>query len=421
MGKRVATWRGICVALVILVALAGRLFFAFHRGPLTGDELTYMRCADNILSGRGFVTPGFGLDLRLFLPPAYPVFLIPFRAAFDAGALPHAVGVVQALLGLATAALVYLTARRLGGRLAGGAAALAVLFHPYLAFFSSRVLTETLAIFFFALFLSLYLDRDAGPRRLGAAGVVIALAALTRPIFLYLGILACVCLLFRSRDEPWRKRLINAAALAAALVVALAPWTARNYALSGRLIPVADFSGRILYQGHKILASGVSLPSPRTFIQSEEFRRRVEADGDSPVAAELAFQDYAREKALRLIAEHKKEFVFLSLRRLGHMFSLYPAVREGSGPVPETVPAGPVVGTFFVLLYVAAAVGFFAAPGRLAKLFLPLACLLTLGIHSLTISLLRYRLPMDLILTLAAGFGIKFIREKARRRRGGVS
>jgi len=420
-GNPFAAWRGICIALVIIGALAGRLFFALDRGPLVADEITYARCAENVLSGRGFVIPAFGLELRLFLPPAYPVFLIPFRAAFDVGALPRAVGVAQAFLSLATAALVYLTARRLGGRLAGAVAGLAALFHPYMAFFAGRVLTETLSLFLLAAFLALYLERDAGPYRLGGAGATLALATLTRPVFLYFAALACVCLLFRRREEPWRKRALNAGAMAVAFVVVLAPWTARNYALSGRLIPVADISGRILYQGNNSLAPEGAYPSPATLIPSEEFRRRVVAGGDSPVAAELAFQDYTREKALRAISDNKKGFVVLSLGRLGHMFSLYPAVAEGTGPVLYTALARPVVSTFFVLLYVAAAIGFFAAPGRLPKLFLPLACLINLGIHSLTISLLRYRLPMDLVFAVVAGFGIKFIWEKTRLRMGGVS
>jgi len=422
-GKRVAAGRSICIALVVLAvaaALAARLFFAFDRGPLVADEVTYARCAENVLSGRGFVNPAFGLQLRLFLPPAYPVFLLPFRAAFDAGAFPPAVGVAQALLGLATAALAYLTARRLGGRIAGAAAGLAGLLHPYLAFFAGRVLTETLSLFLLAVFLWLYLERDGGPYRLAGAGAALALAALTRPVFLYVAALACVCLLFRRADERWRRRLLNVGAMAAAFVVVLAPWTARNYALSGRFIPAAYNSGRVLYQGNNSLGPEGALPPPREFMQSEEFRRRVAAGGDSPVAAELAFQDYTRENALRAISDNKKEFVTLSLGRLAHTFALFPTLGEDAGPVPGGSLAGPVVGTFFVLLYVAAAVGFFAVPGRLPKLFLPLACLVNLGIHAVTISLLRYRLPIDLILTLAAGFGIKFIWEKARRRtRGG--
>jgi hypothetical protein len=74
------------------------------------------------------------------------------------------------------------------------------------------------------------------------------------------------------------------------------------------------------------------------------------------------------------------------------------------------------VTTFSILLYAAAAVGFFAVPGRLPKFFLPFACLLNLSLHSLSISLLRYRLPTDLLLALVAGFGVVFIWEKARRR-----
>jgi 4-amino-4-deoxy-L-arabinose transferase-like glycosyltransferase len=415
--RRFATWRAALIGLVIFAALAGRLFFAFHRGPLVADEITYVRCAENVLQGRGFVIPAFGLEFRLYVAPAYPVFLIPFRAAFDAAALPRAVGIAQAILGMGTAALIYFTARRLGGRLAGAVAASAVLFHPYLAFFGSRVITETLSLFLFALFLSLYLDRNAGPYKLGAAGAVIALATLTRPVFLYLGILACACLLFRKPDEPWRKRVINAGVAAAALVAVLAPWTARNFALSGRLIPVTDVSGRVLYQGNSALAAEEVRPLPETLIRSEAFRERVAPFADDPVAVELAFQDLTKEKAMRAIADHKREFLLLSLRRFGHMFVLRPTLAPRVRGLPRNEFVLVLVTAFSILLYAAAAVGFFTAPGRLSKLFLPLACIFNTGMHAVLISLLRYRLPTDLIFTLVAGFGVAFLWEKTKLRR----
>jgi 4-amino-4-deoxy-L-arabinose transferase-like glycosyltransferase len=317
---------------------------------------------------------------------------------------------------LGTAALIYLAARRLGGRGAGAAAAFTVLLHPYFAFYASRVLTETLALFFLAIFLTFYLDRTAGPLKLGSAGAALALAALGRPVFLYLGALAGICLLLRARGEPWRKRLAHAGALAGAFVVVLTPWTARNFALSGRVIPVTEISGRILYQGNRVLITEEEPPRPKTLIRGEEFRARVAPFANEPVAVELAFQDLLREKALRAISEHPTEFFLLSLRRFGHMFILRPTLAPGvrGRPSSEFVQAG--VTTFSILLYAAAAVGFFAVPGRLPKFFLPFACLLNLSLHSLSISLLRYRLPTDLLLALVAGFGVVFIWEKARRR-----
>jgi hypothetical protein len=381
---------------------------------------------DNILAGRGFLVPVFGLEFRFYVAPAYPVFLIPFRAVSDVATLPQLVGIVQAILGIGTAALIFITARRLGGRVAGFVAGAAVLFHPYLAFFGSRLITETLAVFLFALFLSLYLDRNAGPFKLGVSGAVLGVAALTRPVFLYIGILACICLLFRLKGEPWRRRALNAGVTAATLIIILAPWTIRNYALSGRLIPVAEISGRIMYQGNKrLITEGVPL-GPVKLLRTERFRSRIATFAGDPVAVELTFQDFLREKALRAIRENKKEFLLLSARRFGHMLILRPTLSGNARAVPGGKFATALVTAFSVLLYVAAAVGFFTAPGRLPKLFLPLACLLNTGIHSLTISLLRYRLPVDLIFTLVAGFGVAAlwrvgagIRAKARPRPGG--
>jgi 4-amino-4-deoxy-L-arabinose transferase-like glycosyltransferase len=98
--------------LVIIAALAPRLFFTFKRGPIAVDEITYVRCAENVLTGQGFVAPVLGFDFRFFLPPGFPTFLVPFLEAFGVASIHRWVGIVQAALSVATAGLLFATARR---------------------------------------------------------------------------------------------------------------------------------------------------------------------------------------------------------------------------------------------------------------------------------------------------------------------
>ncbi len=400
-----------------VLGLAVRIYLAAARGPPVGDEVTYLSCAQNVLAGRGWLVPLFGLKLRLFLPPGYPAFLLPFVAAFG-DAAPWAAAGAQAALGIATAALLSALGKRLAGNLAGVVAGAAFALHPYMIYYSARVLSETWALFLFALFLYFYLDAAAGRRRLAVSFVFLALAALTRPVFIYVGVAAVACLLVRRQDERPRARLGNVALATLVFALVLAPWTVRNYQLSGRFIPVNYNVGRVLYQGNWPLA-GDDVVLVRDIPGTDDFRRAAAARGTKAIDLELTLQDLTLAKARALISGHKGAFLRLSGRRLAHMFALYPTLTaEGD------TPAGPggalaFIAAFTIALYICAAAGFIAAPGRLAKIFLPTAAIITILPHVISVSLLRYRLPMDLILTLAAGFGVAAAcRLWAKTRRG---
>ena len=70
-----------------------------------------------------------------------------------------------------------------------------------------------------------------------AAGVVWGLATLIRPMTLILPAFVFAALLARSRFD-WRGSLRSLAAFAGGMALTIAPWTARNYARSGHVVPV---------------------------------------------------------------------------------------------------------------------------------------------------------------------------------------
>ncbi|MGD8719831.1 MAG: glycosyltransferase family 39 protein [Candidatus Zixiibacteriota bacterium] len=416
--QRASTGRVVVVASVIIAALAARLFFTFKRGPIACDEITYVRCAENVLAGRGFVAPILGFDFRFFLPPAFPAFLIPFLKTFGEASIHRWVGITQAALSVATAGLLFATARRLAGNVAGALTALAFAFHPYIIFYSSRVLTETLALTFFGLFLFFYLDEDAGPGRLAGAFAALGLAALTRPVFTYVGVVAALFLLIRKRGERPGRRFVNLAAAGAVFAIVLAPWAIRNTALAGRPILITHSAGKILYEGNVKLSPYADRIAVKDLGYTEEFRALAAPLSRDPVALELAFQAYAMEKARGLITGDKAGYARLCGKRAVNMFSLSPNLTgETEKKNPLFAASRPGITVFTLCLYAAALIGFVATPGRQVRLFLPLAGAVVIAIHATTISLLRYRLPVDLILTLAAGPGVAFIVSKIRARR----
>jgi len=407
---RARAWGLALAALVVVLAVAARLWLLGRRGPAALDELTYLRCAESVLAGRGFVVPIFGLDFSLFVPPGYPVLLIPFQALFGYDVVHVPVVLAQALLSLLTAGLLYVTARRLAGRLAGFVAGAAFALHPYVTFYSNRLLTETLALFLFGAFLFYYLDPNQRKAKTAAAFALLGLAALTRPIFAFVGAAAAACLLLGRQEGGRRQRLAHVAVAVGAFAVVVAPWAIRNTARAGRPVLITYASGKLLYEGNYTLSREADPPSARKLRKTEEFRTLEARHAGEAVALELAYQDLAGRRAREIIAADKTGFLRLSAQRLGHFFALYPTLRERiAAHNPVFVRAYPLVGAYTLSLYVLALAGLGGTPGVRFRVFIPAAAAVTAGIHCVTISLLRYRLPVDLLLTLAAGAGVAYV------------
>lgn len=256
--------------VILLIAVALRLVFAFgvQRGVLHGAperEITdgYHLIAENLLHGHGY---------RLIAehpptvqrPPGYPIFLF---LVFKAVGVNYAViQVLHAILGAIGCWLLYEMGCWVLSPRVGLAAASLYAIYPNSIEYASRLYSENL---YFPLFLAfaLLLCRAAwggsdgrrlaskaagsGPLIEGAAaGAAWALATLTRGTLLALplAIPFGVALSARHRRPASRWLRWGLPAIAAAAIV-LAPWTARNHALTGSFIPVSAWGWAPFYHG----------------------------------------------------------------------------------------------------------------------------------------------------------------------------
>ncbi len=81
-----------------------------------------------------------------------------------------------------------------------------------------------------------FLEPERG-RFMLLTGALVGLVTLVRPVTLVLPAFAFVALLVRARGS-WRPALRATALLALGMAIVILPWTARNYAVSGRFVPV---------------------------------------------------------------------------------------------------------------------------------------------------------------------------------------
>ncbi|HYM80744.1 MAG TPA: glycosyltransferase family 39 protein [Candidatus Limnocylindria bacterium] len=176
-------------------------------------------------------------------PPFLPIFL---SLLYRAGVEPMGVLGGNVLLAGFTAWLLYRLSRRVGldDRSACIAVAAYLVYPPFSAF-TVQLVTENLfipLILASTLMVLRALDRRSTLDH-GIAGVLLGLAALTRPTALLLPIVLAV---------PIRRsgsRGMQIAALLAASALVVTPWVVRNHLVFGHFQPTATSSGRNLYTG----------------------------------------------------------------------------------------------------------------------------------------------------------------------------
>jgi 4-amino-4-deoxy-L-arabinose transferase-like glycosyltransferase len=232
---------------ILLVALALRVAaIATDNGyEPANDAFEYDYYARAIAEGDGYPRSGYLLQggPTAIRGPGYPYFLGGVYAL--SGSSTTAGRLASAVLGALAVLLIYLIARRLwGSRIGFVAAGLAAVFPP-LVLLSRELLSESLFIVLElgAVLCALNFRRSGGSLRwAAAAGALCGLTLLTRNTgFALLVCLPLGVLISQPRLRP--RALVGPLVLLAVAALVVAPWTVRNTAQFGRLVPVTTSAG----------------------------------------------------------------------------------------------------------------------------------------------------------------------------------
>ena len=312
--------------IVGAVAAAVRLVWVFvaARTP-TGlsDPLMYWGFGGHIADGDGYRT--IRGTLTSYYPPGYPYFVGVLRWVSDTIGLGDrsalVVGIVQALLGGVAAAAVVVAGTRLGRAWSrpctvGLAAGLVLALWPNLVVYSAAILSESLFICLFAVFLAaaLTMADDAGsltvrPLRATVAALSLGAATLVRPQVLLVA--AALGIAWALGRVGWRPFLVRGAVLGAGVLVMVAPWTVRNAGVFDALVPVSTNGGDNLCVGFHEGAPGYFWIPPAC--DTGEFY----IDGPE---AELRRNQETRARAVAWIREHPLDIPVLSLKKLWYTY-----------------------------------------------------------------------------------------------------
>lgn len=364
----------------VIVQLKLHVFDLNFNAP---DSAGYRRIATALVHTGHY---SFGGHPTAYRTPGYPLLL---ALLFQFSRSTMFIALCQAILGAATCVVLGYAARHLGGKRAAWATGLIAACYPELIYWTGFVITETLYVFVIALSLlalARLLEAPTGSRAL-ITGLLFGAATLVRPVILGLAIVLIVWGLLLPR---WRRA---AAVGAAGLAVALAPWVVRNE-LALHTLTVSTQSGMILYEGdspHTNAGSG-------GYLSAGDFKPLHLRPGLSEVQINDAYQS----AALRWMRDHPVQV----LARVPHkLWNMWRPTYAGSSTLNKLV----TYSTYPLLLLL----GFCGLV--LARRRGPLGWVLIafvvyhLVFHALVFGTIRYRLPIEAVLTITAGMAVSHL------------
>ncbi len=285
--------RLIILMLIVTAGLGLRLETAWQGAEVNlPDSAAYERIARGLEQRGEFEQVGPGTPARPQAASNYSPGLPLLVGGVFALSGDDDVRLARLLLALISAAaipLTYLLGLRIGGTAAGLTGAALLAFYPTLIADAGMLLTEPLAgtLIVGALLLMLRARDSDRLRDWVAPGIALGLTAMVRPEYLGITAVLAVAISLGFFRRGGLKPLLPAAILMFSALVVLAPWTARNLAETGRLVPISTGGGQTVFSGGYLPSGGdPQKVTPGLLRADPSLARLVEQKtGSDPLAA----------------------------------------------------------------------------------------------------------------------------------------
>jgi 4-amino-4-deoxy-L-arabinose transferase-like glycosyltransferase len=372
---------------------------------IEGDASGYWELAQHLIRGE---------DFAIYEPPRYVERMPGFPLVLAAGMKLFGerllwMRMLLALAGTAACGLVYCLGRELFDSAVGLVACFLAAISPIFVVFSVLFLSETFfALGLLASLLALVklLRIEAQPslsvaslRRMVLAviaGFLAGAATLIRPTWILVAPILAIVYLFAPGDR--KGRIVPAALLLGSFCLTLAPWTIRNYRVTGHFVATTLWVGPSLYDGLSTEATGAS------------DMRFVENDGRYAQRGMSEYENdrHYRHRAAEFVRAHPWRAVELAAVKQWRFWN----------PVPNAEQFGHWaiclgVGLFEAPVLLLAALGFWQTRGsRRTWLAAAGPVLYFAVVHTVFVGSLRYRLPPEYPLLVLTAVGLRWLWHK---------
>jgi len=368
---------------------------------IMGDAEGYWDLGQRIADGQPYEL----YDRYVLRMPGYPAFVagaIQLSRALGAPEKDHFVArLLMACVGTLACGLVAVLGRMLFDGPTGTIAAAITAIAPPLVGFSVILLSETLfavtllaSLLCMARLVSTAQDESRGRVAIWAAvtGATIGLAVYVRPSWLLAApCFAVIIVAWFSRRRPFWECLTIAAILVAFAYGSLLPWAYRNFAVTGHWVWTTLWVGASLYDGLNPQANG---ESNMEFFEQDRLMDRV---------SEYDVDRYYRQKAWDFVRDHPRHALRLTVDKVLRFWMPWPNAEQFSGLGLQIA-----VAAYFIPVVLFACLGWFCGPRNFWVWTLILGPILYFSaIHAVFLGSLRYRLPAEYPLCIAAAVGIR--------------
>ena len=448
--------------IILLIAISLRVAAAFYLGdhvspmPGTYDQVSYDRLAQRLLDGYGFTFDKLWWPYtQAGEPTAHWSYLYTLYLAAVYGLVgyhPLVARLLQAVLvGALMPWLVYRLGFRYFGRQVGIVASGVMACYAYFIYYAATLMTES----FYIIGVLWVLDIAGQLGKVGESppaarqslllGLALGLTVLLRQVFLLFIPVLFLWLLWRSyrhqfsppeagllskkkeafggslsrrwgletyvRNKPVVRMMGILLVATVVLLVAILPWTVRNYLAFNRFVLLNTNAGFAFYwSNHPIHGQNfpAELPDWSSYVKliPSELLSLNEAELDQALL----------KRGLGFIQADPRRYLMLSISRVNDYFMFWPT--SESGPISN------VSRVFsFGVLWPLMAYGLIAQGRRLISseiLLLYLFIIIYAAIHLLSWALIRYRLPIDAVLIIFASATLVEMQMKLTRRQGKI-
>jgi len=358
------------------------------------DDVIYVELAQQLARGEPYAMAG----TRAYWPPGYPLLLsvlLPLTGSVRTLALLLNLGMFVALT-VITAAL----AQRVAGDAPTRVAIVLLAIWPGYVAAAGLPGKELVSMVLLAAIVLLYLrgaTDDLGSGSILLAGLLLGFACLVQPsLLLFPAVLLAIDLLM-SREST--RSLIRLVIVVVATMIAITPWTYRNYQVFGAFVPISTNGGGNFYRANNPLATGAYTD-----------RGEVDLSGLDELEANRRGFDLGR----KWITEHPMSFLRLSVEKqilfLGDdAQGIYATLRRGGLDVPLQVyaTAKAYANAFWIAVWVLIGIATVRhlreglLPPTSAVILFPFLYLYLL--HSVFESNSKYHIPALPFIAIAAG------------------
>ena len=306
--------------LAFLFAAFIWFLFARFKPPVSWE---YSDIARNLIKDHSFVYSYLNAEYVNFCPPLYS-FLVAFIyliSNFNSFAVIFAQIIIFSFL----CAVVFMIGEEIFGFKIGFLAAICVMLHPVLLFYTLRyehcLILDSFMITFSIFTMLMLREKPASLWRLIVSGSVLGLSFLSRGTALILLPVFVFWISF-AFNQSFKKRLKTAFGLILISFMIITPWTIRNYLVTGKFILIGAMTEECFWLGNNPNASGSSYNAAgQTMLRDlagRDFLKKVSSLDEA--AQKEAFKDAAFD----FIKNNPADFIKLFIKKLYYFWWFSP-------------------------------------------------------------------------------------------------